>query len=85
MRKASLHSISDYNSPMSESAISDVCDTYRLKNLFNVQACFKNATNLTCINLFLIKCPKSFQDTQAIDLFFSNFQKKELNCIKNAC
>ena len=48
----------DFNSQISESAMSDFCRYIPFKNLVNVPTCFKNPENPTCIDLFLTNCPK---------------------------
>ena len=50
----------------SETALRNLCDRYKLKNLVREPTCFKNPYNPSCIDLFLTNCSRSFQDTQEI-------------------
>ena len=85
--------IGDFNSETSEVALRNFCDLYKLKDLVREQTCFKNTDNPSCIDLFLINCSRSVQDTQVIETGFSHsqiihFQQKfskpiqNLNCNK---
>ena len=74
--------IGDFNSEISETALRNFCDLYKLKNLVSEPTCFKNPNNPSCIDLFLTNCSRSFQDTQVIETGLSDFHKMNLTVLK---
>ena len=70
--------IGDFNSGTSENALRNFCDLYKLKNLVREPICFKNPNNLSCIDLLLTNCSRSFQYIQIIETDLSDFQKMNL-------
>ena len=67
--------IGDFNLETSETAITDFCDLYKMKNLVREPTCFKNPGNSSCIDLFLTNCSRNFQDKLVIKLVFQIFIK----------
>ena len=65
-----------------ETALRNVCDLYKLKNLVREPTCFKNPDNPSCIDLFLTNCSRSFQDTQVIETGLSDFHKMNLTVLR---
>ena len=63
--------IVNFNSETSETPSRNFCDLYKLKNLATKATYFKNPNNLSCIDLFLTNCSRSFQDTEIIETRFS--------------
>ena len=74
--------IGDFNLENSETALRNFCDLYKLKNLVREPTCFKNPDNPSCIDLFLTNCSRSFQNTQVIEIGFSDFLKMNLTVSK---
>ena len=74
--------IGDFNSEITEFAMKNICDIYRLKNLVNVPTCYKNPLKPSCIDLFLTNCSRSFQDTQVIETGLSDFHKMNITVLK---
>ena len=65
--------IGDFNSETSETALRNLCDLYKLKNLVRKPICFKNPDNPVCID---------FQDAQVIETGLSDFHKMNLTVLK---
>ena len=74
--------IGDFNSEITEFGMENVCDIYHLKNLANVQTCYKNLLKPSCIDLFLKNCLRSLQDTQVIETGLSDFHKINITSLK---
>ena len=74
--------IGDFNSGTSETALRNFFDLYKLKNLVRELTCFKTSDNLSCIDLFLTNCSRSFQDTLVIETGLSDFHKMNLTALK---
>ena len=58
------------------------CDIYNLKNLVKEPTCFKNPDNPSCIDLFLINEPRTFQRTTTIETGISDFHKLVVTVLK---
>ena len=52
------------------------------QNLVKEYTCFKNAFNLSCIDLFVTNSPLSFQHTKAVSDGLPDFQKMVITVIK---
>ena len=74
--------IGDFNSEITEFAMKNFCNIYRLKNLVNVSTFYKNPLKPSCIDLFLTNCSRSFQDTQVIETGLSDFHKMNITVLK---
>ena len=74
--------IGDFNLETSEIALRNIYDLYKLKNLVRDPTSFKNPDNPSCIDLFLTNCSRSFQNTQVIEIGFSDFLKMNLTVSK---
>ena len=48
---------------------------YSLKNLVSQKTCFRNPENPSCIDLILINCSRSFQNTDVFETGLSDFHK----------
>ena len=79
--------IEDFNSETSETALSlcalNLCDLYKLKNLFREPTFFKNPENSSCIDMLLTNCSRSFQDTQVIEADSFRFSQYGCNSFEN--
>ena len=71
--------IGNLNSETSETVLRNFCDLYKLKTLVSEPTCFKNPDNLSCIDLFLTNCSRSFQDTQVIETGLSGFHNADVH------
>lgn len=64
-----------YNAELSNSAVSESCSIYNLKNLIKDSICFKTLEHLTCTDLILTKWSKSFQNANVFKAGLSDFHK----------
>ena len=55
---------------------------YKLKALNKEPTCFKNYKSPSCIDLYLINCPKSFESTLTIETGISDFHKLIVTVLK---
>ena len=74
--------IADLNCEISETVMSEFCETHNLQNLVKDPICFKNPSKGTCIDLILTNFPKSFWRTQTIECGLSDFYKLTLAVLK---
>ena len=58
------------------------CNEYKLKALNKEPTCFKNNMNPSCIDLFLINCPKSFESALTMETGLSDFHKLIVTVLK---
>ena len=58
------------------------CNEYKLKALNKEPNCFKNYVSPSCIDLYLINCPKSFENTLTIGTDLSDFHKLIVTFLK---
>ena len=58
------------------------CNIYNLFSLVKEPTCFKNFYYLSCINLFLTNCPRSFENTVTIETGLSVFHKMVITVLK---
>ena len=54
-----------------------------MKNLVKQNTCFKNSDKLTCIDLILTNCPRSFQNTDTFETGLSDFHKLTFTVLKH--
>ena len=74
--------LGDFNSEISETAMSDFCDIYNLENLVNKATCFKNPTNPSCIDIILTNRENSFQKTKIIETGISDHHSMTVTTLK---
>ena len=67
----------DFNTEPADTAVSDFCEIYILKNIIRVfkKTCFKNPNNPSSIDLIITNRPKSFQNSMFIETGFLTFTK----------
>ena len=75
--------LGDFNSQVSERAISEFCETYNLTNLVKEPTCFKNPKNPSTIDLILTNRPRCFQNTTTIETGLSDFHKLTITVMKS--
>ena len=74
--------IGDFNLEISDTALKNFCNLYKLRDLIRELTCFKNPGKPSCVDLFLTNCSRSFQNTQVIEIGFSDFLKMNLTVSK---
>ena len=74
--------IGDFNLEISDTALRNFCNLYKLRDLIRELTCFKNPGKPSCVDLFLTNCSRSFQNTQVIEIGFSDFLKMNLTVSK---
>ena len=72
----------DFNSEISQMAMSEYCETCNLQNLVKDPTYYKNRSKPICIDLILTNFPKSFQHIRAIETVLSDFHKLTLTVLK---
>ena len=72
----------DFNIELKEANMTTFCNQYKLNTLNKEPTCFINYTNPSCIDLYLTNCPKSFQNTLAIEMGLSDFHKLIVTVLK---
>ena len=60
------------------------CSNYNLTSIINKPTCYKNSDKPTCIDLILINCTKSFQNSCAIETRLSDFHKMIVRVMKTS-
>ena len=74
--------VRDLNSEITESSIHDFCNSYNMHILCHKSICYKNPKKPSCIDLSLTNSPKSFQNTQTIEMGLSDFHKLVVTILK---
>ena len=72
----------DFNVGFTEANMAAFCNEYKLKALNKEPTCFKNNVNLSCIDLFLTNCLKSFENTLTMETGLSDFHKLIVTVLK---
>ena len=62
-----------FNFETDENHMKSFCENKGLTNLIKQLICYKNLTNLTCIDLPPINVPRSFQSTYVVEIGLSDF------------
>ena len=62
--------------------MSNILNTYHLKNIFKQKACFKNPDRPTCIDFILTNSSRSFQDTCTVETGLSDFHNLVVTDLK---
>ena len=65
----------DFNTEPTDTALSNFCEIYNLKNLIKDKTCFKNPNKPSCIDLIITNRPKGFQNSMVTETGLSDFQK----------
>ena len=74
--------IGDFNSEITERAMSDFCETYNLSNLIRDVTCYKNAKNPSSIDVMLTNREKRFCNSMTIESGLSDFHKLTVTVLK---
>ena len=73
--------VGDFNAEESEPRLSQFLYEYIAKGIVKENACFKNALNPSCIDLFMTNSPLSFQNTIAVSNGLYGFYKMEITAM----
>ena len=65
----------DFNADVSDSSVTSSCIPFKLKSIVKEPTCYKNPENLSCIDLFLTNCPRSFHNICLCETGLSDFHK----------
>ena len=65
----------DFNIQENEKDTSDFLDKYNAINLVKVKTCFKSIENPSCVDLIIMNCNRSFQNTTAVSTGCSDVHK----------
>ena len=68
-----------FNADIEEKHMKCFGDNYYLKSLIKQANCFKNLDSPSCIDLFLINAPRSFQRIRVLETGLSDFQLMTLS------
>ena len=77
--------LGDFNTEPSDTALSNFCEIYNLKNLIKDKTCFKNPEKPSCIDLIITNRPNSFQNSMVIETGLSDFHKMCVTVMKMYC
>ena len=72
----------DFNAEESEPRLSQFLYEYNAKNIVKEYTCFKNASNRSCIYLFITNSSLSFQNTIAVSNELFDFHKMVITIMK---
>lgn len=72
----------DLNCEDSEKYLDDLYKPYNLPNVVEKPTCFKNLNNPPCVDLFLIKWARSFQNTNTFEIGLSDFHNMIVSVMK---
>ena len=76
--------VGDFNAEESNSSMAEFLNNYGAKNIVKEKTCFKSLNNPSCIDLFITNKPRSFQNTQTINIGNSDFHKMVLTVLKSS-
>ena len=89
--------LGDFNSPVTEVTMSEICQTYNLYNLITEPICYKNPNNPSSIDMILTNRKNSFENSATIEtglsdclkmiftMLNSKFKKKDPKIINFRC
>ena len=59
--------LGDFNAGVEDSPVKNFCSSYNLTSMINRPTCFKNPEKPSCKYLIFTNCPRSFQNSCAIE------------------
>ena len=74
--------IGNFNFEVNNNHMKSFCENCGLKNLTKQSTCYKNPSNLTCIDLILTNVPRSFQSTCVVETGLSDFHMMTLTVMR---
>ena len=63
----------NFSADVSDPSVTSFFTLFKLKNIVKEPTCYKNPENLSCRDLFLTKCPRSFNNTCLYETGVSDF------------
>ena len=72
--------LGDFNAGVEDSSVENFCSSYNFTSMINRPTCFKNSENPSCIDLMLTNCPRSFQNSCAIE---TSYKVTNISIMKN--
>ena len=78
----SLIFLDGFNAGVVDRDIKYFCSSYNLSSMVNKATCYKNPEKPTCIDVILINCPRSFQNSLKVETELSDFHKMVLTVMK---
>ena len=70
------------NGGVEDSSVKSFCCSYNVRSMINRPICFKNPEKLSCIDLILTNCPRTFHNFCAFETGLSDFHKLVLTVKK---
>ena len=74
--------LGDFNAGVEDSCVKNFCSSYNLTSMINKPRCYKNPEKGSCIDIILTNCPRSFQNSCAIETGLSDFHKLVVTVMK---
>ena len=74
--------LGDWNSSVTEKAMTEFCEMYNLENLIREPTCYKSAENPSSIDIMLTNKKLSFQNSMTLETGLSDFHKMTLTVMK---
>ena len=74
--------MSDFNSELIETYMTDFCEMYNLSNLISNPTCFKNPENPSCIDVIFTNNVNSFRHSKSLETGLSDFHKMTVTVLK---
>ena len=76
--------VGDFISEMNDKCTNDFCESYNLSSLIRESTCYKNPENPSCIDLFLMNSPNSFQNSSVVETGLSDFHRMIVTVMKTS-
>ena len=64
--------------------MNDFCQSYNLSSLIRESTCYKNPENPSCMDLFLMNSPSSFQNSGVVETGLSDFHRMIVTVMKTS-
>ena len=74
--------LGNFNVEVKDNHMKSFCKYYGLKNLIKQPTCYKNLSNLACIDLIMTNAPRSFQSTCVIETVLSDLHMMTLTVMR---
>ena len=74
--------LGDFNVGVENSSVKNFFSSFNLTSMKNKPTCFKNPDKLSCVDLILTNCPRSFQNSCVIETGLSDFHKLIVTVMK---
>ena len=74
--------LGDFNTEPTDTALSNFCEIYNLKDLIKDKTCFKNPSKPICTDLIITNRPNCFQNSMVIETGLSDLHKMCITVMK---